>query len=201
MIISMVRPLALALSAGILLTTSALCAEGPNAELSGVQVVYVLPMGNGMDQFIAHQVALHGLYQVTTDPRQAEAFVSDYVGTTFEMRVDDLIKAAREKAEKEAEELARKEAAKAPKPPKSEKDDKAKDNEEEDARSGEFQTVGGAARVQSFSRGRGNIFLVDAKSRRVLWTGFDVPKNTRPEELQKSANRLVSQLRKAKTGK
>jgi len=202
MMISMVRLLAPALLAGFLLTASVARAQVPNAELSSVQIVYVLPMGSGMDQFVAHQVARYGLYQVTTDPRQADAFLSDFVGTTFETRVDDLLKAARDKAERDAEELAKKEAAKAPKAKESDKDeDKNKKEDKEDARPGEFQMSGDAARVHSFSRGRGNIFLVDAKSRRVLWTGFDVPKNTRPGELQKSAERLMSKLRKEKTGK
>lgn len=203
MIISMVRLLAPALLAGFLAAAPSARAQAPNPDLSSIQTVYVLAMGNGVDQFIAHQVARHGVYQVTTDPLQADAFLSDYVGTTFEMRVDDLLKSARERLEKEAEELAKKEAAKASKPSESAKDSKDKDKKEdkEEANSGEFQMAGSAARVQSFSRGRGNIFLVDAKSRRVLWTGFDVPKNTRPGELQKSAERLVSRLRKDKTGK
>ncbi|MEP7362011.1 MAG: hypothetical protein ABI972_02050 [Acidobacteriota bacterium] len=202
MMISMVRFLAPALLAGFLLTVSPARAQGPNPELSSVQIVYVLPMGSGMDQFVAHQIARNSLFQVTTDPRQADAFISDFVGTTFETRVDDLLKAARDKAERDAEELAKKEAAleaaKNPKPKDSAKD---KSKKEEDADSGEFHMTGDSARVHSFSRGRGNIFLVDAKSRRVLWTGFDVPKNTRPGELQKSAERLVSHLRKEKTGK
>jgi hypothetical protein len=201
MMISMVRLFAPALLTGYLLAGSTAHAQAPNVELSSVQVIYVLPMGSGMDQFVAHQLARHGLYEVTTDPRQADAFLSDFVGTTFETRVDDLLKAARDKAEKEAEELARKEAAKAPKPKESDKDSKDKKEETDDSRSGEFQMAGDAARVHSFSRGRGNIFLVDAKTRRVLWTGFDVPKNTRPGELQKSAERLVGKLRKEKTGK
>ena len=198
MMISMARLLVPALSAGLLLSAYPALAQALNAELSSVQTVYVLPMGSGLDQFVAHQVARNGLYRVTTNPTQADAFLSDFVGTTFETRVEDLLKAAREKAEREAEELAKKEAEKAAKSKDSEKDKKeAKKEEPPD----EFQMAGDAARVHSFSRGRGNIFLIDAKSRRVLWTGFDVPKNTRPGELQKSAERLVSRLRKDKTGK
>ena len=196
MMISMVRVLAPALLLGLFLTASLAHAQGPNPDLSSVQTIYVLPMGSGMDQFVAHQVARYGLYQVTSDPRQAEAFLSDFVGTTFETRVDDLLTAAREKAEKEAEELAKKEAAKAdPSLARDRSDEKVED------RSGEFQMAGDATRVHSFSRGRGNIFLIDAKSRRVLWTGFDVPKSTRPNELQKSAERLIKALVKEKNGK
>jgi len=206
MMISMARRSALAFFPVLLLTAASTTAQGPNADLATVQTVYILPMASGLDQFVAHQVARHSVYQVTANPTQADAFLSDYVGTTFELRVDDLLKAAREKAEKEAEELAKKEAealAKKEGPKKSEtkagKKDKKEDEREEPQ--SEFQMAGGANRVQSFSRGKGNVFLIDARSRRVLWTGFDIPKNTRPAELQKSAERLVSRLRKDKAGK
>ena len=203
MMISMVRFLALVLLAGISLPVSAARAQSSNPDLSAVQTVYVLPMTAGMDQFVAHQIARNALYNVTTDPRHADAFLSDFVGTTYESRVDDLIKAANDKSEKEAEELAKKiaakEAAANPKPKESSKDRRKVGETTEAAPSGEFQ-MPPATRVASFSRGKGNVFLIDAKSHRVLWTGFDIPKNTRPNELQKSAERLVNRLRKDKLG-
>lgn len=195
--ISMTRLLAPALLLGLLTPAFSAPAQGPNAELGSVGTIYVLPMASGMEQFLAHQVAKQGLYEVTTDPLRADAFLSDFVGTTFELRVEELIKTARDKQEKEAEEQARKEAEKSGTAPKK----AAKKDEDEEAQGG-FQVEGsGAARVGGFGRGKGNIFLIDAKTRRVLWTGFDIPKNTRAEALQKSAERLTSQLRKEKTGK
>lgn len=197
--ISMVRLFVPALFLGLVLPAWPAAAEGPNADLSSVGTVYVLPMASGMEQFIAHQVAKQGIYEVTTDPLRADAFISDFVGASFEIRVDDLLKAARDKKEKEAEDLAKKEAEKSgeavKKPAKKPKD-------EEEAPEGGFQMESMASgRVGAFGRGKGNIFLVEGKTRRVLWTGFDIPKNTRAEALQKSAEKLVAQLRKEKTGK
>lgn len=197
--ISMARLFVPALYLGLLLPAWPGAAQGPNADLSSVGTVYVLPMASGMEQFIAHQVAKQGIYEVTTDPLRADAFISDFVGASFEIRVDDLLKAARDKKEKDAAELAKKEAEKsgeaAKKPAK-----KTKDEDEET--DGGFQIESMASgRVGAFGRGKGNIFLVEAKTRRVLWTGFDIPKNTRAEAMQKSADKLVSQLRKEKTGK
>ena len=75
--ISMVRFLALVLLAGISLPVSAARAQSSNPDLSAVQTVYVLPMTAGMDQFVAHQIARNALYNVTTDPRHADAFLRE----------------------------------------------------------------------------------------------------------------------------
>lgn len=208
MIMSMARTLVPTLCLGLLLTALPPSAQAEDASLATVQTIYVLPMSSGIDQFIAHQVAHHHVYQVTTDPLQADAFLSDFVGASFEMRVDDLLKTAREKAELAAQEEAKKEQARKEQETGKKAEAKGKDKEKDrDAKDkdteapGGFQTAGAVTRIQSFGRGKGNVFLVDAKSRRVLWTGFDIAKNTRAESLQKSASRLVSQLRKVKSGK
>ena len=44
-------------------------------------------------------------------------------------------------------------------------------------------------------RGRGTIFLVDVKSRQVLWSLFDKPRNSSPHELDHTAERVVKQLK------
>jgi hypothetical protein len=129
MMISMTRLLAPALLLGLLTPAFSAPAQGPNAELGSVGTIYVLPMASGMEQFLAHQVAKQGLYEVTTDPLRADAFLSDFVGTTFELRVEELIKTARDKQEKEAEEQARKEAEKSGTAPKK----AAKKDEDEEA--------------------------------------------------------------------
>jgi len=167
-----------ALSSLTCLSVLAADAKPAPVELSQVQTVYLLPMGNGMDQFIAHQLTRQGIFKVTTDPARADAFFSDVVGLGFENRLAELLP----KVEAPVEEAS-----------KDDKDKKDKDDKyEEDT---------GAARVQTFARSKGNIFLIDVKSRRVLWTGFDIPKNTRSEELYKMGERLVNQLRKDLGGK
>ena len=207
----MARTLVPALCLGLLLPVLPPAALAEEPGLATVQTIYILPMSSGFDQFIAHQVARNHVYQVTTDPLQADAFLSDFVGASFELRVDELLKSAREKAELAAQELAKKEQARQELEAAGKKEDKKAKNKDKDKDKdedvkkeeapAEFQTAGAVARIQSFSRGKGNVFLVDAKSRRVLWTGFDIAKNTRADSLQKSASRLVSQLRKVKAGK
>jgi hypothetical protein len=44
-------------------------------------------------------------------------------------------------------------------------------------------------------RGRGTIFLVDVKSRQVLWSAFEKPKNSSPQELDRTAVRVVKLLK------
>jgi hypothetical protein len=50
--------------------------------------------------------------------------------------------------------------------------------------------------VSSLGRGRGTIFLVDAKSKQVLWSIYEKPKNSSAEQLDKTARRIVEHLRK-----
>ncbi len=45
------------------------------------------------------------------------------------------------------------------------------------------------------NRGRGTIFLVDVKSRQVLWSAFERPKNSNPHELDHTAERVVKLLK------
>jgi hypothetical protein len=47
------------------------------------------------------------------------------------------------------------------------------------------------------TRHRGTIFLVDPRTRLVLWSAYDLPKNATPAELDRAATRLTSQLRAA----
>ena len=44
-------------------------------------------------------------------------------------------------------------------------------------------------------RGRGTLFLVDVKSRQVLWSAFEKPKNSSPRELDHTAERVVKLLK------
>ena len=52
--------------------------------------------------------------------------------------------------------------------------------------------------VSSFSRGKGTIFLVDLKSRAVIWSGYQKRTTTMPDEMHKIAGRIADQIKKAK---
>ena len=58
-----------------------------------------------------------------------------------------------------------------------------------------------AARVSSFGRGKGTIFLVDLKSREVIWSGYQKRDGTAPDVMHRVAGRIVEQIRKEQKGK
>jgi hypothetical protein len=55
--------------------------------------------------------------------------------------------------------------------------------------------------AQSISRGKGAIFLVDRKTRNVLWSTYARPKNATPDEMNHLADRIASRLEKDRKGK
>ncbi len=61
--------------------------------------------------------------------------------------------------------------------------------------------IGGAARVSSLGRGRGNIFVVDRKSGAVLWSIYEEPKDSTPGELTKIARKIGLRLKNDLTDK
>jgi hypothetical protein len=166
-------PLALLLCAG------AITAE--NVALKQVQSVYILPMRSGMDQYLANKIARHGLLQVVTDPQRADAILTDHIGETFERKVDELYPP--------------------PKPVKPVKADKDDDEEKADAddkaSSSKAMIEAGAPtdHVSSFGRGKGTIFLVDRKSRAVIWSTYDRAHDMSADTLDKKADQIVNRLK------
>lgn len=63
----------------------------PAADLGRVQKVYVLPMANGFDQFLAHRLAEAGVFQVVVDPKSADAVFTDRLGEAFEARLSAML--------------------------------------------------------------------------------------------------------------
>lgn len=53
----------------------------------------------------------------------------------------------------------------------------------------------------TFARGRGNVYLVDVKTRRVLWSTHLQPKHTSSDDMDKVASRIVKRLQKETTPK
>jgi hypothetical protein len=163
-----------------------------NPQLLQVKRVYILAMGSGMDQYLANQLTNSGIFEVVTDPKKADAIVTDNVGEAFQNKLDDLYPP--------------------PTPPK--KDMKATkatedsgtsldvgDSSAADAKPAKKDGLagvdfsGGAMRSTSFSRGKGNFFVVDRGSRIVLWSVYERPKNSTPGELTKTAGRVVKHLK------
>lgn len=145
--------------------TCAVALGASNPRLQQVQSVYILPMGSGMDQFLANRLARFGGMQVVADPRHADAILTDRLGEPFEKKLDELYPAVAVE----------------------------KDTGEEDA-AGTLRDE--PARIRSFSRGRGTFFLVDRKTRNVLWSTYERPKNGSPDELNRTAERVVNNLKR-----
>jgi hypothetical protein len=51
-----------------------------------------------------------------------------------------------------------------------------------------------APHASSFSRGKGTLFLVDAKSKQIVWSIFEKPNDTLPKTLEKTAKKIVEKL-------
>ncbi len=157
------------------------------ADLSAIRSVYVLPMARGLDQYLASKIVSEGPFQVVTDPKLADAVLSDRVGEALQAKLENIFPTPKSPEEIEAEK-----AAKA-----TEKD---KDTEKDNSiAEGLRETAGkleSPAQNSSFGRSKGNIFLVEAKSRVVLWSTYDPPKTTTARDLDRAASDIVSRLKK-----
>ena len=161
-----------------LLATLVFCAAGiaSAAELSEVHNVYLLKMSRGFDQYLANRLTGGRVFQVVIDPKLADTIITEQIGEGFEAKLDELFPPP------EVE-----------KPAKPEKETKAEDA---DASGLMTDTVNKLANPSSsFSRGKGMVFLVDAKSKQVVWSAYGLPKDSTSKELDRTANDIVSRLK------
>jgi hypothetical protein len=168
----------------------------PAAELTGTHTVYLLPMGHSLDQFIANRLIRMHVLQVVADPAKADSIITDQLGMPFENRLKDLYPPPPDPQAKEA--------AKAKETAAKEKTDQSSPNAFQSPASILANTSNKAESAGSMGvggRGRGTIFLVDVKSRQVLWSAFEKPKNSSPHELDHTAERVVKQLKQDLTPK
>jgi hypothetical protein len=164
------------------------------AELTAARTVYLMPMGHGLDQFIANRLTRMHVLRVVTDPAKADIIFTDEVGAALEDRLNDMypLPPSPEAQAAAAEKAASKAAA------AKEKTDKPGAYQAQGPGSLLADTVNKADRAGSMGvsgRGRGTMFLVDVKSRDVLWSVFEKPKNSNPRELDHTAERVVKQLK------
>jgi len=140
-------------------------------DLPAVHSVFVMPMSQGMDQFLANRLAGEHVFQVVSDPKLADAVLSDRIGASLNSSLDELTPAVKPAAAEQ-------------------KDAKA------DSSAAKFATAGAPdpALSSSFGRGKGNFFLLDVKSRQVLWSTFALPKDSTAGQLDRTASDIVSRL-------
>jgi hypothetical protein len=172
-----------------LLFLSCLLPAAQSASLGEVKSVYLLPMAFGLDQYLASRLTSIQVLPVVADPKAADAILTDRLGPGFEARLDELYPP--------------------PPPPAKPEEEKAKENEpaeggeDKEASSGgaEITRGPGVGGMSTFGRGRGNIFLVDVATRRVLWSTHEPPKDGTTAELDRTAERIARDIKKALVGK
>jgi hypothetical protein len=157
----------------LLLSCSAALACG--ADLANVHTVYVLTMSKGMDQYLANRLTNDHVFQVVTDPKLADAVLSDRIGESFQAKLEELFPS-----------------------PEPEQPVKEKEKEEDaTAKPGGLlaEPMNKLANPSSsFGHATGTIFLVDVKSRQVVWSAYDVPKDGTSRQLNRTASDIVNRI-------
>jgi hypothetical protein len=115
---------------------------------------------------------------VVTDPKLADSVLTDHIGETLEAQLEDM----------------------SPKPEPAKKVAPAPKKEDEAARPGPLidteTKLHNPAQSSTFGRTKGTVFLVDQKSRQVLWSVYDPPKGSESKELDRTASDIVSRIKK-----
>ncbi len=171
------RTLALLVSTTLTLSFSLVSSLGlaqSNVELNQVQTIYLMPMANGFDQYLANSMRKVPQIRIVTDSSKADAVFSDRIGASFEAKLDEMETAAKEKA-----------AAAAPA--------SAADDAKIDSKQG-FKFA--PKMVTTIGRGKGSYFIVDRRSRLVLWSSFHLTKDSMPKTLHATADIIATELEK-----
>jgi hypothetical protein len=150
-----------------------------NPDLHKVHTVYLLSMSNSMDQYLANRLTTDGVLQVVTDPNLADAVLTDRLGIAFEERLKQLYPP--------------------PVPPTPEVvKDKDKDTEpKKNSLSDALKSDDTVQRTIMGSRpARGNFFLVDRRTKQVVWSIYSPGKDTSAHQLSNTAARVVDHLKK-----
>jgi hypothetical protein len=172
------------------------------ADLSTVHSVYLMPMGSGLDQFLAERLTSEHVFQVVTDPKLADAVLTDRIGKAFEENLADLT--APPPPPKSAEKAGEKQAADKPavgSPAGATSDQTTPTQSSSSSLVSGFggdteNKLSDPAANSSFGRGKGTIFLVNVKSKQVIWSVYEQPKGSGSVQLDHSALDIVSRLKR-----
>jgi hypothetical protein len=148
-------------------------------DLSGVKSIYVMPMARGLDQYVASRLTSEHLFKVVTDPKLADAVLTDRIGDAFQIQLESMNPEPPPAAEKAAK-----------------KEDKREEAPKTRLVTDTVNKLDNPALNSSFGRGKGTIFLVDKKTRQVMWSTYDPAKGTDGKELDRTASDIVSRLKK-----
>lgn len=147
-------------------------------DLSNVHSVYLMPMGHGLDQYLAHGLTHEHLFQVVTTLKGADAVFTDHIGEAFESELAEL--------------------AGNPEPVKpTAEDDKSSKQDDKSSKASDANAppqIGAPAPRSTFGQAKGTVFLVDPKSHRVLWSAYQPAKGSSSHDLNRTASDIVSRL-------
>jgi hypothetical protein len=184
------------------LATAALAAPAPNPQLAQVHKVYPLPMANGLDQYLASRLSAAGVFAVVADPTQADAVFTDRLGEAFESRLNNLVPKPKPPAAKPAAgEPAKPVAGEPAKPAAGEPAKPAAGEPAQPAAAAREEEPERQVPLSSFRRAKGTLFLVDVKTRAVVWSVYDRPQNATADEMNRAATRIVARLKHDLKGK
>ena len=137
------------------------------ARPAALHQVYLLPMANGLDQYLADWITRGKIAQIVTDPKIADLIMTDRLGEGFEQKLNELRPLEEKKADPKADKSA---------------------------------GAGAAAGVHNAfhsSTARGTLFLVDIKSRQVVWSDHEKPPAGSDSGLNRDAARVAKKLQDA----
>lgn len=152
-------------------------APQPSPDLVGVKSVYILPMRSGFDQYLANELTSRGVVRVVTDPRRADAVLTDHLGQSFQQRMDDLFPPSAK--------------------PKAKADTKEADTKDESAADSEEPISDSPPVTSGVTGGKGNVFLVGREGRAVLWSDFRNPRSRQPKDMKRAADSVASDFKRA----
>jgi hypothetical protein len=160
------------------------------ADLSDVHNVYVLKMTRGFDQYLANHITGEKVFQVVTDPKLADTIITDQIGETFQAKFDELYPPPAPPTPPKPE--------KAETPAKADKSKKADPNDDAMQASLLTDTVNKLAPpgAGSFGRAKGMVFLVDARSKQVIWSAYDLPRDASSKQLDRTASDIVNRIKR-----
>lgn len=175
------------------------------ADLAGARTVYVLSMSRGLDQFLANRLTNEHVFQVVTDPKLADVILTDRLGEGFQAQLESISPSP--DADEDDDKAGAKPAAKGEAKPAAKADAKSADSKS-DAKSDSADASVSAmfsppvnkldkqGLNSTFGRNKGTIFLVDAKSRQVIWSTFEPPRGFANKDMDRTASDIVSRLKK-----
>ena len=157
----------------ILLLLVSCAAQLSGADLDTVHTVYVLPMAHGLEQYLANTLTGEHVFVIVTDPKMADVVLTDHIGASLQQKLDTLL------------------AIPPAEPKEGEKIDVPKGSIMEPA-----NKLDNPADNSTMGRSKGTVFLVGTKSRQVLWSVYELPKDFSSKELDRIASVIVSRLKK-----